>query len=106
MQIQKHDQADHYPDVEDEIDAAPDPDQRRKPGRVRRYPDEIERRESREHGQKSDYGGAAVFDPGIEQDAAQQAREDDLRDHRCSLCADKSTRMATESPSFWPLARE
>src|ERR1019366_6013713 len=67
-------------------------------------PNEIEPSERREHGQDPDHRRASVFDPCVEKNAGEQDREDELGDHRCKLWAERSTRIDSELPSFWPFA--
>src|ERR1019366_3497468 len=69
-------------------------------------PNEIEPSERREHGQDPDHGRASVFDPCVEKNAGEQDREDELGDHRCKLSAERSIRIDSELPSFWPFASE
>jgi hypothetical protein len=63
MNVQEDDQADHNPEVEDEVDAAADADQSSQPRRMVGNPHEIEPGDRREDGQDPDNRRASVFGP-------------------------------------------
>jgi len=65
MQVKQHDQADDHPYIKDEIDAASDPNQFRKPGGMGRDPHEVEPGQRRDHRQYTDNRCASVFNPCV-----------------------------------------
>jgi len=74
MQVEQHDEADHHPHVQDQIDAAADPDQRRQAACLRGKPHEIKPGQRGEHGHQPDHGCPAILTPSIKQNAAEEAR--------------------------------
>ena len=66
---------------------------------MRRNPDEIEPADRSEHGDEPDCRRTPVLGQSIEQNAKQKCSEDELRNHRWSLRANKSTRIISVSPS-------
>src|SRR5258706_1985278 len=97
--LSRKEQTDNDPDRENEVDTAADADDFCKAGRVRRNPDEIEPADRSEHGDEPDCRRTPVLGQSIEQNAKQKCGEDELRNHRWSLRANRSTRIISVSPS-------
>jgi hypothetical protein len=71
MQIENDDQAQACPDIKDEVDAAPDPDQFRELCAVLGHPDEVEPGHGDEHREYRDRRGPRVFAPGVDENPGQ-----------------------------------
>src|SRR5579872_4094791 len=66
MEIEQQDEADHYPSINNEIDAAANANQSGEPSRMRRQPDKVKSRGRNEHRQDGNKRSAPVFAPGID----------------------------------------
>src|SRR5258705_6544629 len=99
VEMEKKEQTDHDQDIDNEVDPAADADKFCRAGRVRRNPDEIDPADRREHGDEPDCRRTLVVGQSIEQNAKQQCSEDELRNHRWSLRANRSSTIISVSPS-------
>jgi hypothetical protein len=85
VQIQEHQKTDHDPQIDDQVDAPTDPGKKSKIAGVGREPHQIGRGGRGHQRKHADKGRAPSLLPGIEEDGHQQAGENDLCDHWCSL---------------------
>ena len=83
MEVEEDKQTDDDPYVDDQIDAAADPDEPRQKGGVLWEPDEIKPPRRSEHGRQPDNRRARVLGPGVEQNNCQQKAEKQLGDRFC-----------------------
>src|SRR6478672_3919004 len=86
VKIERDQQADHHPGIDDEIDPATDTGEVGKCRRMRGKPDEIKPAAGGQYRDESDYRGAAVFGPRVDKDREKKSAEHELRDHGRDLC--------------------
>jgi len=82
VKVEKHDQGDADPDVENEINAAADTGPQGDVRGVIGDPGEIEAGNRDDYRKHCHSGRTTTFIASVDRHANQQEREDDLRDHR------------------------